>query len=163
MPDDLRIATEPPDQPETIALLAQLDGYLMALYPPECNYILSVAELRAPEILFFVARRRTRAIGCGALRLDIDGYGEIKRMFVSPAARGLGIGKKLLASLESEARRLNLHTLRLETGNRQPEAVGLYCSVGFRATSAFGDYPANGVSLFFAERLGPPGEAGALN
>jgi putative acetyltransferase len=156
MPDDLRIAAEPPDQPETIALLAQLDRYLAALYAPQSNHVLGVAALKAPEVRFFVARRSAGAVGCGALRLDTDGYGEIKRMFVAPTARGLGIGKKLLAAIESEARRLNLQTLRLETGILQPEAVGLYERAGYRATAAFGNYPADDpVSLFFAKRLLP--------
>jgi putative acetyltransferase len=156
MPDDVRIVMEPPDQPETEALLEQLDQYLMALYPPQSNHILDVAALKAADIRFFVARREAAAIGCGALRLDADGYGEIKRMYVSPAARGLGLGKMLLAAIEAEARRQRLHTLRLETGIHQPEALALYISAGYRETGAFGDYPARDpVSRFFAKRLVP--------
>jgi putative acetyltransferase len=158
MPYDIRIAVERPDQSETVALLAQLDDYLTSLYPAESNHLLDVAALRAPEIRFFVARRKAAAVGCGALRLDADGYGEIKRMYVSPAARGVGLGKKLLAAIEAEARRQRLHTLRLETGIHQPEALGLYVSAGYRETGAFGDYPAGDpVSRFFAKRLVPAG------
>jgi putative acetyltransferase len=158
MPDDVRIAVEPPDQPETEALLAQLDDYLRALYLPQSTHILDVAALKAPEIRFFVARTKAAAVGCGALRLGADGYGEIKRMFVSPTARGLGLGKKLLAEIEAEARHQHLHTLRLETGIHQPEALGLYTSAGYRETDAFGDYPAGDpVSRFFAKRLVPSG------
>jgi len=154
MPDDVRIAIEPPDQTETETLLEQLDDYLKALYPPQSNHILDVAALKSPEIRFFVARTKAVAVGCGALRLDADGYGEIKRMYVSPAARGLGLGKKLLVAIEAEARRQRLHTLRLETGIHQPEALGLYTSAGYRETGAFGDYPVGDpVSRFFAKRL----------
>jgi putative acetyltransferase len=149
MPNDVTIAVEAPDQPEIVALLAQLDEYLLSLYRPESNHILDVAALKAPEIRFFVARRQAIAVGCGALRLQGAGFAEIKRMFVAPAARGLGLGKMLLAAIESEARRHRVHTLRLETGIRQPEALGLYASAGYRETGAFGDYPAgDAVSRF---------------
>ena len=140
------IVIEAPDQPETVALLAELDNYLTALYPPESTYLLDVASLRAPDIRFFVARKDAVPIGCGALRLDEDGYGEIKRMFVAPAARGLGIGKRLLLAIEAEARRLGLHTLRLETGIYQTEALGLYVAVGYREIRPFGDYAAEARS-----------------
>ena len=148
------IVIEAPDQPETVALLAELDSYLTALYPPESTYILDVASLRAPDIRFFVARKDAVPIGCGALRLDEDGYGEIKRMFVAPAARGLGIGKRLLVAIEAEARRLGLHTLRLETGIYQTEALGLYAAVGYREIRPFGEYAAEGpYSRFLAKPL----------
>jgi putative acetyltransferase len=115
-----------------------------ALYPPESTYLLDVASLRAPDIRFFVARRDAAAVGCGALRLEEDGYGEIKRMFVAPTARGLGIAKRLLVAIEAEARRLGLHTLRLETGIYQTEALGLYAAVGYREIRPFGEYAADG-------------------
>lgn len=126
----------------------------MSLYRPESNHLLDVAALKAPSIRFFVARRQTAALGCGALRLDVGGFAEIKRMFVAPAARGLGLGKMLLAAIEAEAQRHRVHTLRLETGIHQPEALGLYASAGYRETEVFGDYPAgDAVSRFFAKRL----------
>ena len=155
MPAVVAVAIEPPEQPEVVALLAQLDSYLCALYPPESTYILEVASLRGPEISFFVARRDAVPVGCGALRLEEEGYGEVKRMFVDPTARGLGIGKRLLLAIEAEARRLGLHTLRLETGIYQAEALGLYAALGYREIRAFGDYPADApYSRFLAKRLG---------
>jgi putative acetyltransferase len=158
VPNGIAIAVESPDQPETVALLAELDAYLMSLYRPESNHLLDVAALKAPSIRFFVARRQTAAVGCGALRLEAGGFGEIKRMFVSPAARGLGVGRKLLGVIEDEARRHGLHTLRLETGIHQPEAPGLYATAGYRETDPFGDYPAgDAVSRFFAKRLAATG------
>jgi len=150
----IAVAIEPPDQPETVALLAELDRYLTALYPPESNHILDVASLRAPDIRFFVARQDAAAVCCGALRLEQEGYGEIKRMFVAPAARGLGIAKRLLLAIEAEARRLGLHTLRLETGIYQTEALGLYAASGYREVRAFGAYPPEGPhSRFLAKPL----------
>ena len=154
MPATIDIAIEAPDQPETVALLAELDSYLTALYPPESTYLLDVASLRAPAIRFFVARKDGAAMGCGALRVEEEGYGQIKRMFVAPAARGLGIAKRLLLAIEAEARRLGLHTLRLETGIYQTEALGLYAAVGYREIRPFGEYPAAAPhSRFLAKPL----------
>ncbi len=79
-----------------IRLLAALDAYLESLYPPESNHILDIDTLCAPNIRFFVARRRGEAVGCGALRIDSAGYGEVKRMFVRPEARGRKLGRAIL-------------------------------------------------------------------
>ena len=89
MSDAIVIRPERPDQPEVVQLLESLDRYLAALYPPEANFILSVQELLAPEVSFYVARAGTRVVGTGACRRmpaepATDGlpYGEIKRMYV---------------------------------------------------------------------------------
>src|SRR2546425_13024897 len=82
------IRLESPRQDDVMRLLAALDAYLESLYPPESNHIRDVDALCAPDIRFFVARREGEAVGCGALRIDSTGYGEVKRMFVHPEARG---------------------------------------------------------------------------
>jgi GNAT superfamily N-acetyltransferase len=95
------------------------------------------------------------ALGCGALRRLGNGVAEIKRMYVAPAARGRGIATALLAALEDTARDRGWTTLRLETGPRQPEAIGLYSRAGYRPIEAFGAYagaPDAEDSLFF-ERI----------
>lgn len=97
-------------------------------------------------------------VGCGALRFLGDGVAEVKRMYVVPSARGHGVARAVLAGLEDAARDLGRTTLRLETGPRQPEAVGLYLSAGFRPIDAFGDYagaPDAEDSLFFERVLDP--------
>ena len=96
------------------------------------------------------------AVGCGALRLLADGAAEVKRMYVVPAARGLGVARAVLAGLEDAARERGWTTLRLETGPRQPEAVDLYLSAGYRPIDAFGGYagePDAADSLFFERML----------
>ena len=98
------------------------------------------------------------ALGCGALRALDDGVAELKRMYVVPTARGRGLSKLLLAELESAARLRGWTTLRLETGPRQPEAVGLYERAGYRAIPAFGAYvgtPEAADSLFYERMLAP--------
>jgi GNAT superfamily N-acetyltransferase len=93
-------------------------------------------------------------VGCGALRPLGPGSAEVKRMYVVPAARGRGLARLLLSGLEEEARRRGWHLLQLETGPRQPEAIGLYTSAGYRPVPAFGSYVGlDDDSLFFARDL----------
>jgi GNAT superfamily N-acetyltransferase len=97
------------------------------------------------------------ALGCGALRHLGEDAAEVKRMYVVPAARGRGVSKAVLAGLEEAARERSWTTLRLETGPRQPEAIGLYTASGYRPIEAFGDYaghPDADESLFFERLLG---------
>ena len=143
---------ESPRQVDVQRLLEALDAYQSALYPPESNHFLDVDALAAPNVRFFVARREGRALGCGALRIEA-GYGELKRMFVSPAARGLKLGRRILDRIEEEARREGLACLRLETGIHQPEALGLYRSAGYVEREAFGEYRPDPLSVFMEKSL----------
>jgi putative acetyltransferase len=146
------IAVESPRQPEIVALVEALDHYLSMLYPAESNHLLDLDSLATSDIRFLVARLEGRAVGCAALRLA-RGYGELKRMFVVPEARGRRVGKHLLERIEAEARAHGLALIRLETGDRQPEAVGLYRAAGYRERGPFGDYPDDPLSLFMEKAL----------
>ncbi|MBK1614211.1 GNAT family N-acetyltransferase [Rubrivivax gelatinosus] len=156
----LTIRPESPDQPEVVELLAQLDAYLAALYPPEANHILDVKALLAPDVYFQVARRAGRLVGIAAFRrmpgetaTGGEPYGEIKRMYVPPAERGQRIAEKLLHALED---RLLIESYRwalLETGVDQHEAIRLYERCGYTRRAAFAGYPDNGLSAFYAKAL----------
>jgi putative acetyltransferase len=148
----ITLAIESPRQAEVTRLLEALDAYQSALYPPESNHFLDVEALAAPNVRFIVARRGTEALGCGALRIAA-GYGELKRMFVAPGARGLGLGRRILDRIEEEARREGLGCLRLETGIHQPEALGLYRSAGYAERDAFGEYAPDPLSVFMEKAL----------
>lgn len=143
---------ESPRQAEIERLLEALDAYQSALYPPESNHFLDVEALAAPNVRFIVARRGTTAVGCGALRIDV-GYGELKRMYVVPEARGRRLGRLILERIEQEARREGLACLRLETGIRQPEALALYRAAGYVEREAFGEYAADPLSVFMEKIL----------
>ena len=78
---------------------------------------------------------------------------EVKRMYVVKSARRKGIGRALLAELERQARGFGYRILRLETGNRQPEAVALYESCGFNRIPAFGKYIGNPVSICYEKAV----------
>ena len=93
--------------------------------------------------VFVVAYDADEPVACGGLRALDDGHGEVKRMYVAPAARGRGISKLVLRDLERRARDLGWGRLRLETGVLQPEAMGLYRSEGYTAIAPFGYYVGN--------------------
>ncbi|MDR6235999.1 GNAT family N-acetyltransferase [Pseudomonas oryzihabitans] len=149
------IALESPDQPEVIALIAELDAYQDGLYPPESRYALDLGSLLQPNVLFMVARDESGgALGCGAMVLH-EGYGELKRMYVKPAGRGRGLGKRLLARLEAEALTTGCKRAMLETGPYQPEALALYAAAGYERRGPFGGYRDDPLSVFMEKRLVP--------
>jgi putative acetyltransferase len=149
------IRLESPRQDDVMRLLAALDAYLESLYPPESNHILDIDTLCAANIRFFVARRRGEALGCGALRIDPAGYGEVKRMFVHPAARGRKLGRAILMRIEEQASREGLEWMRLETGIHQAEALALYRHAGYAERGPFGEYAPDPLSHFFEKEIDP--------
>jgi len=98
-------------------------------------------ELTPPAGLLLLARLRGRPVGCGALKFHPRQPAELKRMWVSGEARGLGIGRRLLFELERLARDHGVRTLRLETNESLTEAIALYRSGGYREVPAFNDEP----------------------
>lgn len=150
---DVAIRPEDPRQPEVRSLIAALDQLMTSLYPAESNHLLDVDTLAATDVTFLVARAGNDVIGCGAMRTHNADLGEVKRMFVAPKARGLGLGRRILAAIEIEAERQGLKQLALETGIHQPEAIGLYRRSGFRECQPFGDYKPDPLSLFMIKEL----------
>lgn len=149
----IAIAIENPDQPEVAVLLESSDAYMASLYPAESNHMLDIESLKRPEVTFLVARVDGEALGCGAVVDSGKGWAEIKRMFVSPAARGKRLGKQLLMKIESIAAGFGATVIRLETGAKQPEALSLYQSAGFVEIGPFGDYQPDPVSIFMEKPL----------
>ena len=152
----MRVALESPDQAEVIQLIADLDAYQDTLYPPESRHVLDLTSLKQPHVLFAVARSESgQAIGCGAVVLG-DEYGEVKRMYVAPSQRGAGVARQVLALLEAQARERGCALLMLETGPRQPEALGFYASFGYERRGPFGDYWDDPLSVFMQKRITTP-------
>jgi len=146
------IAVEDPEQPEVRAMLAEADAFYAGLYAAERNYLLDAASLKQPGVAFYVARVEGRAVGCGALVSQGD-WGEIKRMYVAPAARGRKLGRLILEALEARARELGLAVIRLESGIKQSPALSLYRSSGYRERGPFGAYALDHTSVFMEKRL----------
>src|SRR5204862_5647799 len=115
------IQIESPRARGVAELICALDGYLSALYPPTSNHFLDLDQLSRPDIRFFVARREGAPLACGALRIG-RGYGEVKRMYVTPQARGQGLARGIHARRASEARRDGLQVMPLVTGHRPAAA-----------------------------------------
>ncbi len=141
-----------PNRTDAVQLIAELDAYLNSLYPPESNYLLDIGALMQPSIRFVMAFVDGEAVGCGAIWLKGE-YAEVKRMYVRPSCRGMGIGYKLLNKVETLAREAGIMRLRLETGDQQPEALRLYERNGYQPCEQFGDYLVNGENLFMEKRL----------
>jgi len=123
-------------------LIASLNAELSALYPePGANHFqLDPEEIADGRGTFLVVYRGETPVGCGALRLLDAETAELKRMYVSRPARGKGLGRRILAALEAEARALGVRRLVLETGVRQAAALALYRSTGFHPIPLFGEY-----------------------
>jgi putative acetyltransferase len=152
------IGIEDPDQPEIRALLEEADRYYAGLYAAGENFLIDVDALKAPGVAFYVARDAGRLLGFGAVALrptDEAGspWGEIKRMYVAPTARGRRVGRLILDRLLDHARRQRVAVIRLETGNKQIEALSLYRSVGFTNRGPFGDYPDHAASVYMEMRI----------
>jgi GNAT superfamily N-acetyltransferase/DNA-binding MarR family transcriptional regulator len=98
-------------------------------------------EMSPPAGVFLVATLHSEAVGCGGLKFHDSAPAEVKRMWVAPAARGLGLGRRLLTELESHATAHGVTVLRLETNGSLAEAISLYRSSGYHEVAAFSDEP----------------------
>jgi ribosomal protein S18 acetylase RimI-like enzyme len=101
----------------------------------------TVDDLIQPAGLLLLARVGGEPVGAGAVKFHGRGPAELKRMWVSSAARGLGIGRRLLAELEARAREHGATSARLETNRSLTEAIRLYRSAGYVEVPAFNDEP----------------------
>ncbi len=110
-------------------------------FDPELGISASDAEMRLPAGLFLLARLREEPVGCGALKFHAGAPAEIKRMWVGQSARGLGLGRRLLAELERQAAASGTRVVRLETNRNLTEAIAMYRTAGYREVPAFNDEP----------------------
>lgn len=140
------------DSREALDLVEALDDELRRRYPGVVIQGLAPDDA-TDRLAFLVARIGNRAVACGAVREIEPAVGEIKRMFVRLEHRGQGIARAILAALEARAAELGFSTLRIETGDRQPEAISLYKSAGYAAIPPFGKYAGNPYSRCFEKRL----------
>ena len=148
----LTFAVEDPGTPDILPLTQQLDGYLAQLYPTANIQPVALDELRHPNVTFLTARVDGTPVACGAC-VDEGDYVEVKRMYVLPACRGLGLGKQLLEALERHVFQCGGRVIRLETGTAQAEALELYERSGYRRCPPFGDHRANPQSICMEKQL----------
>jgi ribosomal protein S18 acetylase RimI-like enzyme len=148
-----QFALERPDSADAVELIAELEADLSARYPPESRHGYSVEKLLREGVAFFVARIQGEAAGCGGVQIFGAGYAELKRMYVRPQFRRLGVGKLMLEQLASYTRQRGVALLRLETGIYQTAAIRFYEAHGFRRRGPFGPYRDDPVSLYYEKGI----------
>lgn len=116
-------------------------------------------DVRPPAGEFFVAYLHGEPIGCGAVKHHHDAPAELKRMWIAPRARGLGLGRRLLGTLESRAREAGAGVARIETNSDLSEALALYLSSGWTQVEAFNDEPY--ADRWLEKRLARPASGSA--
>jgi putative acetyltransferase len=147
------ITLERPDSADAVALITELEAHLEPLYPRESRHGLSVEQLLAQDVAFFLLRWNGMPASCGGVKLFGGDYAEVKRMYVRPQFRGLGLAKRILLRLEDYACGRDVDLLRLETGIHQHEAIGLYERMGYYRILPFGAYTDDPLSVYFEKRL----------
>nr|BCB14682.1 MarR-family transcriptional regulator [Streptomyces spiroverticillatus] len=124
-------------------------------FDPARSRLPDAGDLRPPRGLFLVARLHGDAVGCAGLKLPPGAPPEIKRMWVAPRTRRLGLGRRFLTELEARAARHGCEVLRLDTNKALTDAISLYHSCGYQEIPAFNDEPY--AHHWFEKRItGPP-------
>jgi GNAT superfamily N-acetyltransferase len=108
------------------------------------------AEVAPPVGAWVVAYLGAAPVGCGGVKRLDDSTVELKRIYLAESARGHGLGRRLLRELEEHARALGYERVRLDTGDLQPEALGLFHSAGY---SEIPDYNGNTWATYWMEKL----------
>jgi GNAT superfamily N-acetyltransferase len=141
-------------------LIADVQAEYVARYGGEDATPLDPQMFEPPRGAFFVAYRDGVPVATGAWRLrdDVEVFGtrrtaEVKRMYVVPAARGLGVARRMLARLEDTAADVGSEAMILETGTAQPEAMALYESAGYARIESFGYYREAPQNRCYGRRL----------
>lgn len=147
------------DREPGAGLLAAMTAELDELYAGRAGSLDSIPakpdQMAPPAGSFLLVELDGKAVGCGGVKRLAPGLAEIKRMYLAPAVRGLGLSRLLLAGLEAECRRLGYGGVRLDTGPEQPHARALYESSGY---SAIADYNGNPYAAhWFEKRLSAAG------
>ncbi|GAM99752.1 histone acetyltransferase HPA2 and related acetyltransferases [alpha proteobacterium U9-1i] len=148
------IATETPLQDDVRALVQALNEFTYGLTPAEFRHHMTVEQMAGDDTTVFVARDADgAALGMGALRRHVGGIGEVKRMFVTPQARGLGVGGAILSRIEALARQEGLTRVVLETGANFDAAKRVYERGAFVPCEPVLDYPPSAWTAFYAKSL----------
>lgn len=153
--DRITLETQDPRSPAALQCLRAYYAELAARLPHSFDVSLScdpqAEAMMAPHGAFLVAMSDGLPLGCVGLKGTDAGYAEIKRLWVAPAARGLGLARRLMAAAEAAAQGLGIALLRLDTNSALPEAVALYHATGWTEIARFNDDPYPDV--FFEKRL----------
>jgi GNAT superfamily N-acetyltransferase len=150
---DFHIEARPYGDPDVVRLVTELQAEYVTRYGDPDETPVAPAEFLPPHGLFLVGVLDAVPAVTGAWRRFADDVAEIKRMYVVPHARGLGLARRMLAELESTARAAGMRRVVLGTGAAQPEAVALYESSGYEPVDGFGLYACAPDARFFGKTL----------
>ncbi|MGY1608557.1 GNAT family N-acetyltransferase [Geodermatophilus sp. SYSU D00700] len=159
-----RLRAVPYDDPVARDLVARVQQEYVDRYGGPDGAVVDPAEFVPPAGLFLVAEVGGRPAGCGAWRRhteeDAPGVVEVKRVYVDPAFRRLGLAQVLVRALEDSARDAGYRSVVLNSGDRQPEALALYAAMGYRPVPGYGIYAGEPGAVFLGRDLGraPAGE-----
>ena len=149
----ISIEHEPWESPDATRLRAAQRAELDARYGSD-NHEPGAPPTAETVSVFLVARDGDgTAVGCGGLRLLTPGSAEIKRMYVTPPARGTGVATAILHALEDAARHAGVRALLLETGTAQPDAMRFYEREGYHRIDNFGPYRGESLSVCYSREL----------
>ncbi|GHG80158.1 bifunctional helix-turn-helix transcriptional regulator/GNAT family N-acetyltransferase [Pseudodonghicola xiamenensis] len=152
--DRIVIEEARPGDPRSQSCLSAYYGELAARFERGFDVSLSAdpeaRDMERPRGSFLLAVSDGLPVGCVGLKGTDKGYAEVKRLWIAPAARGLGLSRRLMEELERIAIELGYDRLRLDTNSALPEAVGLYRNSGWTEIARFNDDPY--PDLFF-ERI----------
>ncbi|MBX3054650.1 MAG: GNAT family N-acetyltransferase [Caldilineaceae bacterium] len=147
------VVTANPYRPAARLLIDHLWEELDRRYGPYPDSRFTPEQIDVPGLLFVIAKADGKPVGCGAILPFSEGVGEIKRMWVEPDARRQGVAQAILYALESMAAEKGDHTLRLETGIRQPEAIALHTRWGYAPVDCWDVHADDPLSRCFEKRI----------
>jgi GNAT superfamily N-acetyltransferase len=154
MPEEITVRAEAADSLIAARLVDAMVTEMDQLYeqPPGRGVGSSASPLdfSPPTGAFLVIYAGGKPVAGGGLKRDDDGVAEIKRMYVAPAARRQGLGRRLLEELEAKARELGYARIRLDTGARQPHAQAMYERAGYHPID---NYNGNSMASFWGEKI----------
>jgi putative acetyltransferase len=144
-----------PQRDDVKCLINQADSLMLAMYPPQSNHLDGIDELSASNVCFVGAFIKGQLAGIGAVKIqDDDGvYGEIKRVFVDSKYRGQNVAVNIMHYLEQHLVSRGVSLARLETGDKQFAAIGLYQRLGYGICPPYGSYLEDPFSVFMEKHL----------
>jgi GNAT superfamily N-acetyltransferase len=148
----IAIVMEASDSPVSVELQRAYFADIASRYPgwsPDLIPSADPAEVAPPSGAWLVAYLDDEPVGCGGVKRLDDSSAELKRIYLAAEARGRGLGRRLLEQLEQHARELGYERLRLDTGDLQPEALGLFRSAGYEQIP---DYNGNSWATYWMEK-----------
>ena len=154
MPEEITVRAEAADSLIAARLVDAMVTEMEQLYSLPTGTGLGTgaapADFAPPGGAFLVIYADGKPVAGGGIKRDEDGVAEIKRMYVAPAARRQGLGRRLLEELEEKARELGYVRIRLDTGNRQPHAQAMYERAGYHPIE---NYNGNSMASFWGEKI----------